>query len=100
MKLFVKILLVLLLFVCGCSHTTTIQFANNHRYGSFLTDSRGLQVRSSTSTLQLKLSKHTKINVDLKSIAAFVQATDINQNQYFQPDESHIQPWAVCNFSF
>jgi hypothetical protein len=100
MKLLEKILLVLLLFSCACSHTTTNQFANIPHDGSFLTDNRGLQVRSSTSTLQLKLSQHTRINLDLKSIATYIQSTDFNRDQYFQPDEINNQPWAVCHISF
>jgi hypothetical protein len=100
MKLLAKILMVLLLFSCACSHTTTNQFAGNHYGGRFLTDNGGLQVRSSSNTLQLKLSQHASINVDLKSIAAYVQSTDINRDQYFLTDEGNNQPWAVCHISF
>lgn len=99
MKLLAKILLVLLLFSCACSHTTG-KFVNQYHRVSFLTDNRDLQVRSSTSTLQLKLSHHTRINLYLKSIAAYVQSADINRDLYFQTDKINNQPWAVCNISF
>ena len=101
MKIIVKILLIFILLSCACSHTTSIRFENdNFSSGNLTVDDRDFNKRTSNDGLCLQLSRNAMINVDLKSIANFVQPMTISQNQNFWPNRNDIHPWALCNISF
>lgn len=98
-----KILVCLFIILCAdaCSHSTTIRFNHgNSDLVNFTSENKDFIKKTSANRLHLRVSKNTVIDVDIKSIAGFVQPSDIDQNKRYWPDDYDLQPWAFCSIYF
>ena len=93
--------LMLLLFTGACTHSKAIRFSAGHLNNpKFTIDSRDYIGKRSIIGLRLHISQNTILNLNIKSIADFIQPSDIDQNNTLSLDNIEIQPWALCEISF
>ena len=103
MKLVLKILFIFMLLSLSsaCSHGKSIQpviIQSNHK--SFTLDNRDYIGKKSLIGVRLHLSKNTMINFNLRSIAEYIQPSDIEKENRFYLQEVETQPWALFEISF
>ena len=101
MKLLLVSIILLSIAVNACSHST-IHYYDNQKCANnnFTIDRRDYKKITSVAGFKLRISNNTLIDVDLKSIANFVQPRDLEETPALWPDEVRFHPWAICHIAF
>ncbi len=101
MKFLLISFMLLSLLMNACSHSPS-QWSLNRAYrdNSFTIDRHDYKKITSTVGIKLRLSNNAMIDLDLRSIANFVQPKNIEESYNFWIEQDYARPWAVCHISF
>lgn len=102
MKILLQILPIVLLFLIfsACSHSSHLTSTKKVNDTKFTLENKTVLKRSHVNMFQVRLSSNTTINVNVKSIADFIQPISINQTPKLLFDGVDMHPWALCTISF
>lgn len=102
MKTLSIMLLITLVFLIfnACSHSTHIISKKKSSNINFTLEEKDFLKNGYAEIFQLHLSSNTKINIDLRSIADFVQPIILDQTPKLLSDEIEMHPWAFFRISF
>jgi ABC-type transporter MlaC component len=98
-----KFFIFLLIMVCtdACSHSTATRFNHENVDAiNFTIENKDFLKKANPNKLHFHITRNMDINVDIKSIADYVQPIVIDQSKKYWPDDYDLQPWAFCSIYF